>query len=433
MRYTINKRYVLRRNALDNFILYDKYKLIEHTITAKMYFLLRFFLLKPCSFDDFNEYCRKESINTQDFYDAINSKDLSDLLVETQNDKEKVKYNDYVGSSLTMRCPERVEFLITRRCNLKCPHCFESSAPILPIDRISHTDICKFADQLDIANVKTVKITGGEPFVHPDIDDVLNVFTDHHFETLILTNGLLLNDERIDFISKNHIQLGISLDGVNSQSYDYIRGKGNFKKLHVILNKLKSKGVIFTLTCTVNKINISDIKNIVHVALEDYGAQFIILGRLRPMGRGKENNGLSLSDEQQKYVLKFYEQEKQKYKDRITLADDSILRPLDTDVISCSAGNSVFGVDAKFNVYPCVFGIGHPQYMIGNLIDDGIENIWHSKKWDIFRGKTLLKDLTACSQCAKNKKCVMKNCRMRPVFEGRDFYDAISYCDGTES
>jgi MoaA/NifB/PqqE/SkfB family radical SAM enzyme len=78
---------------------------------------------------------------------------------------------------------------------------------------------------LESANIKILKITGGEPFSHPDINTFLKRVSQCHFKTIILTNALLLNSTQIDLIKNNNMQLGISLDGITAETYDYIRGK----------------------------------------------------------------------------------------------------------------------------------------------------------------------------------------------------------------
>ena len=117
----------------------------------------------------------------------------------------------------------------------------------------------EFCPNLKLQISKTLKITGGEPFSHPDIDNFLFKAIQCHFETIILTNALLLNKQRIDMIKKGHIQLGISLDGMTSDTHDFIRGKGAFDKLIRILKILSLEDIKFSITCTINKKNLCQI------------------------------------------------------------------------------------------------------------------------------------------------------------------------------
>lgn len=58
-------------------------------------------------------------------------------------------------------------------------------------------------------------------------------------------------------IKKGHIQLGISLDGMTSDTHDFIRGKGACDKLIRILKILSLEDIKFSITCTINKKNLS--------------------------------------------------------------------------------------------------------------------------------------------------------------------------------
>lgn len=280
------------------------------------------------------------------------------------------------------------------------------------------------------ANIQTLKITGGEPFSHPDIDNFLFKAIQCHFETIILTNALLLNKQRIDMIKKGHIQLGISLDGMTSDTHDFIRGKGAFDKLIRILKILSLEDIKFSITCTINKKNLCQIDEIIDYSLNELGAQTLFLNRLRPMGRMNQNTNIVLSEQENDNVYKLYLNQKGKYNKRIILADDSALKSNSHDnKIVCAAGNSLIAIDENFNVYPCIYGIDNPEYKMGNLIDQNLDVIWKSSKWNIFRGNLTLEDLTDCRNCKLHAVCVMKNCRLKPVYEGRSFTSSISYCN----
>ena len=333
-------------------------------------------------------------------------------------------------SSYTAYSPERVDFLITKHCNLACKHCFEGSSPSFEVKRISSSDTDRILSQFEAANIQTLKITGGEPFSHPDIDNFLFKAIQCHFETIILTNALLLNKQRIDMIKKGHIQLGISLDGMTSDTHDFIRGKGAFDKLIRILKILSLEDIKFSITCTINKKNLCQIDEIIDYSLNELGAQTLFLNRLRPMGRMNQNTNIVLSEQENDNVYKLYLNQKGKYNKRIILADDSALKSNSHDnKIVCAAGNSLIAIDENFNVYPCIYGIDNPEYKMGNLIDQNLDVIWKSSKWNIFRGNLTLEDLTDCRNCKIHAVCVMKNCRLKPVYEGRSFTSSISYCN----
>ena len=139
---------------------------------------------------------------------------------------------------------------------------------------------------------------------------------------LYTSNALLLNKQRIDMIKKGHIQLGISLDGMTSDTHDFIRGKGAFDKLIRILKILSLEDIKFSITCTINKKNLCQIDEIIDYSLNELGAQTLFLNRLRPMGRMNQNTNIVLSEQENDNVYKLYLNQKGKYNKRIILADD---------------------------------------------------------------------------------------------------------------
>jgi len=119
---------------------------------------------------------------------------------------------------------EGVEWSITGRCNLNCLHCYMES-PSGKYGEPSFRDVAAIIDQFEQANVISVMLTGGEPFMRSDILDAITLLAKKKIRiSYIFTNGLLLNEEKLMAIR----QLGIapvfqvSFDGVGA--HDYMRG-----------------------------------------------------------------------------------------------------------------------------------------------------------------------------------------------------------------
>ena len=165
--------------------------------------------------------------------------------------------------------------------------------------------------------------------------------------------------------------------------------------------------------------------------MDNLHAESLFLNRLRPIGRGNEIQSLALSEEENSYVVSLYLKMKEQYGMRIILSDDAFI---DENIsqkdnsVSCAAGNTIIAVDENFDVYPCIYAVGHKEYIMGNLQTSNVGDVWGKKKWDIFRGKLKVEQLKDCVDCALNDVCKIKNCRLKPVFEGRSFLSSVSYC-----
>ncbi|MDE6003109.1 MAG: radical SAM protein [Prevotella sp.] len=343
-----------------------------------------------------------------------------------------MEYKEYLlPSELTERAPNRVDFFITKHCNLSSKHCFEGSAPSLEIKQFSQKEIIYFIQQLKSANIQTLKITGGEPFSHPNIKQILKEVESAHFETIVLTNATLIDDEAINLIKTSKVQLGISLDGITSQTHDYVRGNGAFEKTIAVLRKLSHNSIRFAITCSITNNNRNQINDIANFVLQELKAEVLYLNRIRPMGRAKKSS-IVISDKDYQIIINTIYELKKIYGNKIILSDDAVAMCTNSsDIIHCAAGNTLLAIDDSFNVYPCIYGIGNKDYVVGNLLENRLDEIWALPCWDIFRGKIKINDLTDCRLCTKNRTCAMKNCRLKPVYEGRSFFSSISYCEKT--
>ena len=135
-------------------------------------------------------------------------------------------------------------------CNLQCGNCYIESSPVN--DRlvfITPKDIQKHLDEISLLDHKghiqesiNIGLTGGEPFLNPDIIDIIELILTYKLPLLILTNGTRLIrrfEKKLILLSQLHpdlLNFRISLDHFTKQVHDQERGKGNFNK---VINTLK--------------------------------------------------------------------------------------------------------------------------------------------------------------------------------------------------
>ncbi len=141
-------------------------------------------------------------------------------------------------------------------CNLSCTHCFVSAGP--GIDR--HEQLSAVAVRGHVAEgvalgVKEFYFTGGEPFVNPEMLEILE-------ETLrfgpctVLTNGTVLSAQRIDALSalsgraRYALEIRVSLDGIEAADHDRFRGHGAFARTISGLLALDRHGLLPIVTLT---------------------------------------------------------------------------------------------------------------------------------------------------------------------------------------
>lgn len=442
MDFTLSQQYLLRKRKNGSFFMYHKANNKRYEITEKLFKFLYIFKDRSIDLNNLLAFFRSNDIATDDIEDFLSRPDMTDILIN-----EKPAYlnthplniysTDDKLPAYTEYTPERIDFLITKQCNLKCKHCFEEASPKLQSNPIDLTLLYNIFAQMDELDVKTLKITGGEPLVHPQISSILDKLSEVRFETILLTNGMLLNDRTINQIKEADIKLGISLDGISAQTHDFLRGKGTFELLMSKLHLLEKAKADLSLTFTANKINYSELEKLVQYAFTKLNVRCIFINRLRPMGRAANDEGLFLSEEEYKKMVEKISLLSVQYgDDKISLSDDALTtvhydlenKPLTDFPLVCAAGNTILSFDDNFNVYPCIYGHNNVSFTIGNLSKEKLIDIWRSEKWQPFRGGTSLSQIRGCNSCIKKSNCGIKNCRMKPVFNGLSFFDHAEYC-----
>lgn len=139
-------------------------------------------------------------------------------------------------------------------CNLTCTHCFISCSPSNHHFGFLDFDVVVRAlEQSRSLGVKEYYFTGGEPFMHPRVIDVLACTLEIGPAT-VLTNGTLFRDEIVQRLmelrdgSIYSLELRVSIDGPDAQTNDRIRGEGSFDKAMAGVAKLVDAGFLPIIT-----------------------------------------------------------------------------------------------------------------------------------------------------------------------------------------
>jgi sulfatase maturation enzyme AslB (radical SAM superfamily) len=141
-------------------------------------------------------------------------------------------------------------------CNLACTHCFISCSPTNHThENLSLTEVERHLEEAAELGVKEYYFTGGEPFLNPDMEAILEA-TLEVGPASVLTNGLLLDPERCRRLarmaaaSEYSLDLRVSLDGYCAEQNDPIRGEGTFDRALQGVAHLAAAGLNPVLTVT---------------------------------------------------------------------------------------------------------------------------------------------------------------------------------------
>lgn len=292
---------------------------------------------------------------------------------------------------------------VISKCNLRCKHCFEGEkeciSNILSVEEIKNfgNSLCKIDNPLGI----NVEITGGEPLLRNDILDVLEALNNKHINRSIVTNGLLLNEEIIDYMASESIPITISIDGITTESHEFIRGKNTFNRTIENIKKCIDKGIRTTLSMTVHEGNKNEVLGMYGLGAE-LGADTVLVNFLNDFGFAKDN-GLVITEETPviKSVLEEAVKNDEIYnlvkKSNISKLIATVLFPIKTSC--CGTGISTCSVRADGNVYPCP-SFQCDCFCAGNIREKPFEQIWNSKDSFIEHRKVDISTLNdVCSNC----------------------------------
>lgn len=117
-------------------------------------------------------------------------------------------------------------------CNLACTYCCVRSSPQTSRRPLGVDRVRQLAAEAAAAGVSELVLTGGEPFLLPDIDELVAACTEV-LPTTLLTNGMLWKGRRLEALrrmNRNNLALQISLDSATATLHDANRGRGSWDR-----------------------------------------------------------------------------------------------------------------------------------------------------------------------------------------------------------
>lgn len=157
------------------------------------------------------------------------------------------------NQQLIFKTPPKVELnqldnlffqLCSKACNLRCKHCYIERNPYKNEEDFMHLDKIK-QNLLMVKNqkLKSIYLTGGEPLLHPDFNQILRMCLKISNVT-VMSNGTMINDKKARFLRKIDDEsqfetiYRISLDSIDELENDTLRGRGSFRKALLAITSL---------------------------------------------------------------------------------------------------------------------------------------------------------------------------------------------------
>src|SRR5206468_605480 len=127
-------------------------------------------------------------------------------------------------------------------CNLSCSYCVAESFVGAERKGLELQEVCQIIDEAVALSLRDLFLTGGEPFILPDIFRMIEYGLREGMSVTILSNGILLKGKRLQQLEnlphRERLTIQISLDGSNAATHDCYRGTGSWQKAIASIERL---------------------------------------------------------------------------------------------------------------------------------------------------------------------------------------------------
>ncbi len=317
--------------------------------------------------------------------------------------------------------PVLVSYAVTRKCNLRCLHCYSESVEEPHPNELSTEEALELISDISDLGARMIIFDGGEPTLRDDLPRLVKHAADSGLSPLLGSNGM------VDTLTKNYALelkeaglkvVSISLDGSKPDTHDEFRGfDGSWQRTIEGIKNCVEVGLPFQIGVAVHKYNYGELAETVELA-KKLGANAVEVFDYVPIGRGSEHLEYELDIETRKNLIDEIIQ-MQRSEDEIyfrvigvpeywvqiekMVSDEDILKFVRS---CCGAGIRYATILYEGTVFPCML----LQIPLGNVRKQRFSEIWrNSPVLDTLRNTRLLKG--KCGKCRYREICRGARCR----------------------
>jgi radical SAM protein with 4Fe4S-binding SPASM domain len=319
--------------------------------------------------------------------------------------------DDPAREEYTYRKPFILELEITRRCNLRCVHCYAEASDREFPDELTREEIGRVLDDGRELGMRELSLTGGEVMCHEEFLDIVDEGFARGYNVRFVTNGTLATDDLVAALRQRPIKLvTVSLDAVRPEAHERIRGAGTHAAAVAGIERLRAAGFGISIITAFSRLNIDEFDAILDFCVErrlDWQVQMT-------SAKGRCAKGITLTPDEY-YALG--EKVARAYTADLPiniipmddLATVSQLAPLSalsrTWQGRCTGGVLNVFVRANGEVTPCS-ALAFPPCIVGNVRSDSLKVICREERCRDALAWLTPEALTgACADCAFKVDC----------------------------
>lgn len=327
---------------------------------------------------------------------------------------------------------------LTEGCNLACRHCWLApqydpqlkKTAVLPVELFE-----KAVREAKPLGLRSVKLTGGEPLLHPEFLTLLGILRREGLGLVVETNGLLCTPELAQEIAQFPSRfVSVSLDGADAETHERVRGvKGAFALATRAVINLAGAGVETQVIFSVMKSNAHQVEDIIALA-EQLGAGSVKFNIIQPTARGEklhaDEQALSVADYIQ--IGRRVENElAPRAKLQLYYDYPAAFRPLSR----LAEHNGVCGIHGILGLLPdghyalCGIGAHIPDLVFGDARRDALEDVWtrHPTLQSLREGIPARLE-GACARCLMKNRC-LGSCAAQNYYRSGSLLAPFWFCE----
>lgn len=176
---------------------------------------------------------------------------------------------------------------MTKRCNLKCVHCYAFAENESYMgNELSTQEGMDMIDDLASFGAPVILFSGGEPLLREDLPVLIGHAAKRGMRAVISTNGTLITEEKARIFSEFSLSyVGVSIDGIGTINDSFRGVKGAFERALRGIRNTKKVGIKVGLRFTINKRNYKEIPKVFDL-IEEEGIERVCFYHLVYAGRG---------------------------------------------------------------------------------------------------------------------------------------------------
>lgn len=301
--------------------------------------------------------------------------------------------------------PLNIHWEITNECNFHCIQCYQQNDE--RHTRLTDSQIIAVAHDIVNCGVFQVSLSGGEPFLVPVLYDIIRLLKTNNIDVIVCSNGSYITKQDVKELAELKVPVQISLDSHNKEKNNYIRGHERAFDLAITaIDQLVASGIDTSVAFCASKFNYMDLAGVVGLCVH-HGVKKVVVGEMLPV-RGEMNQDKLLSPKDYETFLADAKSIIQDNREIIVSINTNwgfLIDPF-FDHAPCTALDRDFAILYNGYVTPCPF-IRNPMYYLGNVLNQGIRDIWkESRKSDFYKYK-----FCGCDQSCDDYYRCMSGCK----------------------